>query len=313
DPSIRLKRFFADDETASRCTLLIDEAANLPERVRGIWSPEIKTAWMEKTWKYARGNRKMQNLLRPWRKLLQAYADQPWLHKKDEIRLPNDVELPRINSRRWQKIMGGDMSAPRESILLCRAIYRFSRISERLDERFHLLARKDGSDTLIQWYCTDPSTFITEEHSRCSSVSCFSATLEPMEHFAAELGLGHNDLLVSKTVGWPFPVENLAVWVDMGINTRWRYREEQTEKIIQRLSGARTKKPGTWMAFFPSFSWMEKIALAAHDDGLDFIAQKREMTEQDRLEFVELINRGDKLILAVAGGLFAEGVDLSIP
>ncbi|MCK5786863.1 MAG: PD-(D/E)XK nuclease family protein [Candidatus Sabulitectum sp.] len=313
DPGIRLRRFFDDDETASRCVLLVDEAANLPERVRGIWSPEIKTSWMKKTWKYARGNRKLQNLLRPWRKLLQAYADQPWLHKSDEIRLPDEVELPRITSRKWQKMLGADMKAPREAGLLCRAIYGFSRVSERMDERFHLLARKDGDDTLIQWYCTDPSTFIAEEHSRCSSITCFSATLEPMDHFAAELGLGKEDNFTAKAVGWPFPRENLAVWVDTGINTRWKYRSEQTESIIKKLNGARTKSPGTWMAFFPSFSWMEKIALAAGDSGVDLIAQKREMTEQDRSEFVELINSGDHLILVVAGGLFAEGVDLTIP
>ncbi|MCK5132641.1 MAG: PD-(D/E)XK nuclease family protein [Candidatus Sabulitectum sp.] len=313
DPSIRLKRFFDDDGTASRCTLLIDEAANLPERVRGIWSPEIKTQWMEKTWKYARGNSKLQNLLRPWRKLLQAYADQPWSHKENEVRLPDEIDLPGITSRKWQKILGGDMNAPREAGLLCRAIYRFSRVSERLDDKFHLIARKEGNDTLIQWYCTDPSTFIAEEHSRCSSVTGFSATLEPMDHFAAELGLGKTDSLTAKAVGWPFPRENLAVWVDTGINTRWRYRDEQTQLIIEKLQGARTKSPGTWMAFFPSFSWMEKIALAGEDSGLDLIAQRREMTEHDRAEFVELINSGDHLILAVAGGLFAEGVDLSIP
>lgn len=313
DPGIRLKRFFDDDETASRCTLLIDEAANLPERVRGIWSPEIKTQWLEKTWKYAKGNRKLQNLLRPWRKLLQAYADQPWTHKENEVRLPSEISLPGITSRKWQKLLGGDMNAPREAGLLCKAIYGFSRVSERLDDRFHLLARKEGDDTLIQWYCTDPSTFIAEEHSRCSSVTCFSATLEPMEHFASELGLGKTDCLTTKAVGWPFPKENLKVWVDTGISTLYRYRDEQTNLIVERMQGARKKSPGTWMAFFPSFSWMEKIALAAEDSGLEIISQRRDMTENDRAEFVELINSGDHLILVVAGGLFAEGVDLSIP
>ncbi len=313
DPGIRLKRFFDDDETASRCVLLIDEAANLPERVRGIWSPEIKTHWMETTWKYAKGNRKLQNLLRPWRKLLQAYAEQPWTNRENEIRLHDDIGLPGINRRRWQKLLGGDTKAPKEATLLSRAITGFSRVAERRDERFHLLARKEGADTLIQWYCTDPSTFITEEHSRCSSVTGFSATLEPLNHFSEELGMGKSDILTSRAVGWPFPPENLAVWVDTGINTRYRYRDEQTELIVGKLRGARNKTPGTWMAFFPSFSWMEKIALAAEDAGLDLIAQRREMTERDRADFVEQINEGDHLILAVAGGLFAEGVDLSIP
>jgi DNA excision repair protein ERCC-2 len=313
DPGIRLKRFFDSDETAARCSLLVDEAANLPERVRGIWSPEIRTSWMETVWKYSHGSRKLQNLLRPWRKLLQAYAEQPWPHREDTVLLPDETELPGINRRRWQRLLGGDMKAPHEAYLLGRAVNVFARVAEHMDERFHLLARKEGGDTLIQWYCTDPSVFITEEHSRCSSIACFSATLEPMSHFAVELGLGKNDNFVSKTVGWPFPRENLAVWVDTGVNTRWRYRNEQTDIIVRRLQGARAKNPGTWMAFFPSFSWMEKIVLAAGDFGLDLIAQKRDMSEQERSDFVELINSGDHLILAVAGGLFAEGVDLSIP
>jgi DNA excision repair protein ERCC-2 len=311
DPGIRLKRFFDDDSTASRCALLIDEAANLPERVRGIWSPEIRFQWMEKVWMHAGGNRILQNLLRPWKKLLQAYADTPWLYKEDEILLPKEVELPRIDRRKWQKLLGGDMSAPWEATLLCKAIYGFSRVSERLDDRFHLIARKDGTETLIQWYCTDPSVFIAFEHSRCSSVTGFSATLEPMDHFASELGLEEN--FTAKAVGWPFPGENLSVWVDANINTRWRYRKEQTQQIVNRLKGARDKTPGTWLFFSPSFSWMEDVALACLNSGLEIIAQKRGMTEDERVGFVEQINSGDHLILVVAGGLFAEGVDLSIP
>ncbi len=311
DPGIRLKRFFEDDATAARCDLLIDEAANLPERVRGVWSPEIRTSWMETAWRHARGNRRMQNLLRPWRKLLQAYAETPWPHRDDQILLPEEVQLPGIDRRRWQKVMGADRDTPMDVSLLCRAIYGFSRVSERLDERFHLLAVKEGDDTLIQYYCTDPSAFIAEEHTRCSSVSCFSATLEPMEHFATELGLSKERR--ETAVGWPFPRENLRVWVDAGINTRYRHREKQTEPIARRLAGAMEKTPGTWMAFFPSFAWMEKIALRVNARGTEFIAQKREMTTAEREDFVSSINAGSNLVLAVAGGLFAEGVDLSIP
>lgn len=311
DPGIQLRRFFADDSTAARCAILVDEAANLPERVRGIWSPEIRTSWMEKTWKHARGNRRMQNLLRPWRKLLQAYAEDPWPHSKNEIKLSEEVKLPGIDRRRWQKVMATGTGAPRETSNLCRSINVFSRVSERLDERFHLLAEKDGSDTLIRYYCTDPALFITEEHIRCSSISCFSATLEPMTHFANELGL--TDEHTAEAVGWPFPRENLKVWVDTGINTRYRYREQQTARILNRLKGAREKTPGTWMVFFPSFAWMEKIVLAAGDEDIDLIAQKREMTTSEREDFRDRINSGDHLVLAVAGGLFAEGVDLSIP
>ncbi len=313
DPGIRLKRFFDNELTAARCSLLIDEAANLPERVRGIWSPEIKTKWMEKAWSYARGNRKLQNLLRPWRNVLQAYADQPWPYKENTVKLSDEIELPGINRRKWQKTLGGDANAPSEVVLLSRAITVFSRVSENLDERFHLLARKEGTDTLIQWYCTDPSKFITEEHSRCSSITCFSATIEPMEHFSAELGLGTKKTLTTKAVGWPFPKDNLSVWVDPAISTLYKYRDEQTKIMIQRFQGARSKKPGTWMVFFPSFSWMEKIALAAEEAGVELITQKREMTESERAAFVQLINSGNHLILVVAGGLFAEGVDLSIP
>ncbi len=311
DPGIRLKRFFEDDSTAARCALLVDEAANLPERVRGIWSPEIRSSWVERAWEQARGNRKMQNLLRPWRKLLQAYAPSPWPHREDEVELSGDVSLPGIDRRRWQKIMAGASGSPVEVSLLCRAIYGFSRVGERIDHRFHLLARREGDDTLVQYYCTDPSTFIAEEHTRCSSISCFSATLEPMEHFARELGLSGNH--ISESVGWPFPRENLTVWVDTGIDTRWRNRNEQTELIVKRLIGARKKTPGTWMVFFPSFAWMEKIALAAGEMGMDHMAQKREMTTDERNSFTLRINSGDNLVMAVAGGLFAEGVDLTIP
>ncbi len=313
DPGIRLKRFFDDDETAARCALLVDEAANLPERVRGIWSPEIKTSWVETTWKYAAENKKLKKLLRPWRQFMQSFADSPWPYKEDEVKLAEGIIPPIVERRKWQQALAGDMNSPPEAILLSRAVFAFGRVAENMDERFHLLARKEKKDTLIQWFCTDPSVFIKDEHIRCSSISCFSATLEPINHFAKELGLGIDNTLNSKVVGWPFPPENLSVWVDTNINTRWRYREEQTERLIKRMQGARTKTPGTWMVFFPSFAWMEKIVIAAEEAEMDFISQQRVMVEEERKLFVEQINSGDNLVLVVSGGLFAEGVDLTIP
>jgi DNA excision repair protein ERCC-2 len=311
DPGVRLKRFFDDDDTASRCVLLIDEAANLPERVRGIWSPEIRTSWMDAAWNRARGNRRMLGLLRPWRKLLQGYAAKPWSGREDETELPAEVRLPAIDRRRWQQVMGGDAEAPGEVYNLCRSINGFARVQERLDGRFHLLACRDKDDTLLKYYCTDPSAFIAEEHARCASVCCFSATLAPLEHFSRELGLSGNH--AAHSVPWPYPIENLRVWVDADIDTRYRHRNNETEGIVQRLAGARAKRPGTWMVYFPSFSWMEQIALEAETRELGFICQSRTMGTEDRERFTEAINSGDNLVMAVAGGLFAEGIDLCIP
>ncbi len=311
DPSASLKRFFAEEETAARIDLLVDEAGNLPDRVMKIWSPEIRDSWLRATASYARrtGNRRLTTLIRPWKKLLKAAKAFLPDDATDDAALPSDLSPPKVDSARFRKVIGSAAELPLETLELSRAVARFSLVAERLDSRFHLLARSEKGDTVLQWFCSDPSDLTREVHSRCRSVTAFSATLSPADHFRPLLGLAGSAGWTETE--WPFPRENLKVWIDSTINTRWKARKTATVRVASRVRGAWKKTPGTWLAWFPSFSWMEDVASLLGE--CDPLVQPRVTTPEEREAFLGMACSGGKLILAVAGGVFSEGVDLTFP
>lgn len=311
DPSASLKRFFAEEETAARIDLLVDEAGNLPDRVMKIWSPEIRASWLKATASYARRakNGKLTALLRPWRKLMktaEAFLPNGFT---DDVVLPPDLSPPRVDSARFRKILGAPSELPLEALELSRAAARFALVAERLDTRFHLLVRSEKGDTVLQWFCSDPSELTGEVHRRCRSVTAFSATLSPAEHFRPLLGF--TDSAGWTETEWPFPLENLRVWIDSTIDTRWKARKTATAQVAGRVRGAWRKTPGTWLAWFPSFSWMEEVAGLL--DEYDPLVQPRVSTPDEREAFLARACSGGQLILAVAGGVFSEGVDMTFP
>ncbi len=311
DPSTSLKRFFAEEETAARIDLLVDEAGNLPDRVMKIWSPEIRASWLRTTAAYARRTRnaKLTTLLRPWKKLMKTAEAFLPEGCTDDVLLPPDISPPRVDSQRFRKILGASAELPLETLELSRAAARFSLVAERLDARFHLLVRSERTDTVLQWFCSDPSELTKEVHSRCRSVTAFSATLSPAEHFRPLLGFAGSAGWTETE--WPFPPENLKVWIDSTIDTRWKARKTATVQVAGRVRSAWIKTPGTWLAWFPSFSWMEEVAALLGE--CNPLVQPRVSTPDEREAFLKRACSGGQLILAVAGGVFSEGVDMTFP
>lgn len=311
DPSASLKRFFAEEETAARIDLLVDEAGNLPDRVMKIWSPEIRASWLSATALYGRRtkNRKIASLLRPWKKLVKAAEAFLPEGSADDVVLPQDISPPKVDFLRFRKVIGASAELPLETLELSRAVARYALVAERLDARFHLLARSERDDTILQWFCSDPSELTREVHGRCRSVTAFSATLSPAGHFRPLLGFA--DSAGWTETAWPFPRENLRVWIDTTVDTRWKARKTATVQIAARIRSALAKTPGTWFAWFPSFNWMEEVAGLL--EGCDPMVQPRITSQEDRDAFLEKACSGEKLILAVAGSVFSEGVDMTFP
>ncbi|MCD4702214.1 MAG: PD-(D/E)XK nuclease family protein [Candidatus Aegiribacteria sp.] len=309
DPHVFLKRFLLERNTSELCCLLIDEAANLPSRARGYYSPEIKLSWIEELLEDGSCPSKRRKLLRP---LTDGFDEWTIFLKnagEDETELPPDTEIP-LNTDRWIRHIS-ELRDPPESLReLFKAIIDFSKIAGVSDSRYHLLFRCENGDHILQWFCTDPSLFLCERLESCHSSIAFSATLTPFDHFGYLLGFHDENKTFSREIAWPFPVENLGVWISSEIDTRYKSRRESAALLTCRISEIYSAMPGTWLVFFPSYAYLELISAHLRENGIPLLVQTPGMSNEDRAEFIERIESENQLVLTVSGGVFSEGIDL---
>lgn len=309
DPHVFLKRFFMEPSTSSMCSLLIDEAANLPSRAVSYYSPGIRLTWLTEllSERLPRGTRK---LLKDWTTAFGEWDRLLDIEGSVELELPNETVLP-IAIDSWLRIMEKVRDPSRLLLDLYRSLIDFSRIGPEPDGRYHLIFVREGGDRLLQWYCTDPSEYLAERMDSCHSVVAFSATLSPPDHFLRMLGLDRGGAEPSvKALSYPFPKANLGVWIDRSVDTRYRQRRSSAPLLARNLTSLHRASPGSWLVFLPSFAYLRLVEGHLAGDHPPVLCQQRQMSAEDREDFIGEISRGDYLVLIVSGGIFSEGVDL---
>jgi len=308
DPHVFLKRFFVERQTAAACSVLVDEAANLPARARDYYSPEVRLSWLRAMERWRKGRpRGMAKLLAPWLEAFERWDALLDAAGGAEMELPAGVEPPDA-AEAWTAAAAAVKDPPREFLDLMRSIGDFSRIGTPTDGRFHLLYRRDARDRTVQWFCTDPSGFLAQRIASCASVVAFSATLSPPGHFRDLLGMPEETRVLD--VPYPFPARNLGVWVDPRVDTRWSARRSSAPLLVRRVEGIVRSAPGTWLVFLPSFAYLDLVRSALEDAGLPVMTQAPSMGPVERERFIARLGAEALVALVVAGGVFAEGVDI---
>ena len=309
DPHVYLKRFFLEKSTSGTCSLLIDEAANLPSRARDYYSPEIRLSWIEQLLADHQCPMYRRKLLEPWEEKFRELNNLLKQNDSQEYELPPDTELS-LHVEQWMNHFIELKDAPEELRLMFRAILDFSKISDSYDSRFHLLFRAEGNDSVLQWFCTDPSEFLSERLQACHSSVAFSATLTPFDHFRDLLGFPVDQGTRYRSISYPFPEENLGVWIDSSIDTRYKSRTLSVTLLAEKLRNIYSSVPGTWLIFFPSYAYIDLIKGFLDESSLPLLIQTPGMTGEERASFISQIESGFHLVLTVSGGIFAEGIDL---
>ena len=95
------------------------------------------------------------------------------------------------------------------------------------------------------------------------------------------------------------------------ISTRYRDRDRNYQQIADNIAEVVSVQRGNYIVFFPSFVFLEQVRRLLPTIGYKVISQHRTMEEHERKYVLNLLQNGNNrhLILAVQGGIFAEGVD----
>lgn len=139
-------------------------------------------------------------------------------------------------------------------------------------------------------------------------VICFSATFDSLPVMRELLGGDEADACLA--LPSPFPKENLLT-LRLPIDTRYQAREQTADAVAAAIRKGFEAHPGKYMAFFPSFAYLEMIRPLL--EGLPVQAQTPGMAEEERRAFLNMFQEGEAPVLGlcVLGGLFGEGIDLS--
>jgi DNA excision repair protein ERCC-2 len=317
DPRVFLRHFF--QENNNDYTFLIDEAHNLVDRSREMFSAEIfkqpvlnvRRAIRSELPRVYKILGKMNSWLVKERKKCEEHG--PGRHTKQ----PPDDLFPILSgflgiTERWLSL---NIKAPfREELLdLFFAVSGFMRVAEKYDESYATCYEKLKKDLKLKLFCIDPSIQLGKALKRCRAAIFFSATMTPMAYFKKILGC--NEDAAALTIPSPFPGENLTLFVSDRISTFYRDRERTRLQVSQAICTLTNQKKGNYLIFFPSYEYMMMVleSFKSHCPDSEIMLQTPGMSESERDEFLNRYKHPSHTSLvgfAVMGGIFGEGIDL---
>jgi len=168
----------------------------------------------------------------------------------------------------------------------------------------------EGEDLSLALLCRDPAPMLRPFFEGLAASVQLSATLEPPEFYALSSGLSPDRLRVSRQPS-PFPPEHRRVLILPEVSTEFRRRARDRVATARLVSASVQAVPGNVAVYFSSFALRDDLAPLLVLGERPVLWQERRMREEERAAFLDTMGRGEgHVLLAVLGGIFAEGVDL---
>lgn len=346
DPHVRLQRFFAEGVHGSY-TFLIDEAHNLVERGRDMYSAELyKEDFLLLHRLFAPVDARISKAAEKCNKILlelkKGCSAEYRIHERVDgftlalsqlfMRMQDFFdEEDRRKARGERRSDGINTDELRKEVLdLYFDISHFLLMYEYLELGYKIYTEllEDGR-FVLHLFCVDPSELLLMCMQKGRSTILFSATLLPIEYYKKLLGHLPGDYEVyAHSV---FDPARRGLFIAEDVTSLYKKRSEDMYRNIAGyiLSIARARH-GNYMVFFPSHSFMmavlsplrsllgiseeETIASLFEKDDLTLLIQKERMLENEREEFLSAFSaeHTDHFLIGmcVVGGIFSEGIDL---
>jgi Rad3-related DNA helicase len=299
-----------------RAAVLVDEAHNLVERARSMYSASLDQYSLKTLRDTAPEPLKkpLQRLNREWNALhkdqlapYQAYTVRP-----DKLLQALSLCTSALGDyfNDHPEALSGDLQAFYFEAL------QFTKVAELFNEHFifdiskRQLGGKRSSSTLCLRNVV-PAEFIRPRLTAARSSVLFSATLSPRHYYADLLGLPADTAWVD--VESPFKAEQLHVRIVDDISTRFVHRQASLAPIVELIARQFARQPGNYLAFFSSFDYLQQVAqlLAETHPQIPLWQQSRGMAEAERQGFLDQFTEHSQGVgFAVLGGAFGEGIDL---
>lgn len=296
-----------------RVSVLVDEAHNLVERARKMYSAELDPSRLALARQGAPTAIKqvLDRLKRSWYELHQEQAEAYQVY--DEVPQAFRGALQQTASAILDHLADHPAGIAPSLQDFFFEVLHFSRMAELLDDHslFDITDTGESGGAVLCLRNVVPASFLSQRFAAARSAALFSATLSPSHYYSDMLGLPDNTAWVD--VASPFRAEQLSVQVVDDVSTRFQHRGHSLSPMVDLMARQYAAAPGNYLSFVSSFDYLQQLAdlFKSRYPAIPVWEQSRGMEESAKRGFLDRFTPETRGIgFAVLGGAFAEGIDL---
>ena len=313
DPIVYLKRYF--DEDAINNVVLVDEAHNLADRGRSMYSASISSFDFQRARKAVRhlDHKKIKNAIKRISKLFNHYEE----YDEGDHLIPF-LEPTHLRGIEAYLLAASDVNKHHHEFVTDEftdfyfELNKFFKLLDYYDNSFCLYVTRKGDNTSINLFCLDPSEQLYRTFQKVHSKVIFSATLSPLDYYLGIIGGSDKDPFIA--LPSPFKKENLKVMVAPNISIKYKNRNATIEKVASYIKEFVSGKVGNYFVYVPSYEYLTSLLPYLEFDGdVNLIVQEKDMDDRSKQDFLSCFAENPvktTIGIVVLGGAFGEGVDL---
>ncbi len=294
DPHVALQRFFGASGSRGEYILLTDEAHNLPDRAREMYSAVLVKEDVLAARRLVKDtdqqlSRHLEKLNRALLSLKRRCDGLTVFEEVEETYAAIEDAMEDLDS--W--LANRDVRPmPQEILDFYFELSHFELIYQILNEKYVIYGEnRENGDFILKLFNVDPSVNLRECMEKCRSSVLFSATFLPIQYYKALLGGTKEDYEVYAETC--FSTEQRSLLIARDVTSKFiRRNREEYEKIARYIHVAVSGRAGNYMVFCPSYAYMQEIfqiygEFFEENENAQLIMQKERMSEAEREEFLE--------------------------
>ena len=317
DPNVALKRFFQDGVKGDYL-FLVDEAHNLVERSRKMYSAEICKEDVLAVKRILKNHSAV--ICRTLDKCNKAMLEMK--RECENYRVLESVGTLTFHLMRLASQLDEFLEKPRELpekqmvMDFYFSLRNFLNIYDLVDERYVIYSQMtEEGHFIVRLFCVDPSANLQKCIDKSNSTIFFSATLLPINYYKRLLSEKEDNYAIYAQSTFDETQRLLAFGRE--VSTKYTRRNaNEYEKMAAYIRAVTEGRHGNYMVFFPSYRLMQDVYdrfAEQTGDEYELMLQHNNMKENEREEFLEAFEQERNRTLVafcVMGGIFSEGIDL---
>jgi DNA excision repair protein ERCC-2 len=303
----------------SDCVIIVDEAHNLPSRVKDSASLSITNIGLRRALSEALEFQSelipkvINAILEQMQEYASARESEAYINVTDLIDTINMVYplnkfLDLLNDK-------ADIIREKQKSSYLGSLAAFIEAWIQEDDGFvRIFSKKQGFKEEIltlSYLCLDPGVVTKDVIAKAHSTIVMSGTLTPPSMYREILGMTNTEELVLQS---PFPDNNRLNIIIPKTSTKFTSRNEaQYKEIATHISTIVNDVPGNSAVFFPSYYLRDEVYKYLKTVSKTMFLERQGLSKPEKEELLERFKsykNSGAVLLGISSGSFAEGVDL---